>query len=177
MLNCPNSIIKRKRAGVVPFCPKEEKILLMYRQRQGIAYYVICGGGVEKGESYLQAAKRELFEETELRVKKLYPLCFLKNGDKQSPEAGLKGKTEQTPLCSLKSNDKQSPYKEVKYFYTLCNDTPQLTIKGEELLRSSPQNVYIPSWIPVKDLNSLNISPLEVKEKLIAFFRNIKENS
>lgn len=144
------TLVRRKRAGVVPFCRAENKILLMYRQRQGDTYYVVCGGGVEKGESYSQAAKRELFEETGLEVKKLYPLCRLKSGDKQSV------------------------YKEAKYFYAFCDEAVQLTIKGEELLRSSPQNVYIPSWIPVGVLANLNILPLEAKEKLITFFKNFK---
>src|SRR3990167_8874415 len=46
----------------------DDKILLLYRFKNGKEYYVFPGGGVEDGESTIRAAVREAKEETGLDV-------------------------------------------------------------------------------------------------------------
>ena len=57
----------RIRAGVVLI--EDNKVALIERQRAGLHYYAFPGGGVDNGESYEQAAVREMEEETGLQVK------------------------------------------------------------------------------------------------------------
>jgi ADP-ribose pyrophosphatase YjhB (NUDIX family) len=47
---------------------REGKILLIHRFKEGREYWVIPGGGVEEGESLETALKREMIEETGLKI-------------------------------------------------------------------------------------------------------------
>ncbi|WP_236712667.1 NUDIX hydrolase [Peribacillus muralis] len=46
----------------------KDKVALIRRCREGTAYYVFPGGGIEKAETPEQAAKREAFEELGVKV-------------------------------------------------------------------------------------------------------------
>ncbi|KMM39481.1 NUDIX hydrolase [Guptibacillus hwajinpoensis] len=56
----------RNRAGVV--IVRNRDVALIKRVKNGETYYVLPGGGVEYGESYEQAAKREAYEELGVTV-------------------------------------------------------------------------------------------------------------
>lgn len=60
---------RRKRATVIVDYP--EGILLVSHSRHGKPTYMLPGGGLKKGEKSLDAAKRELYEETGLHVSKI----------------------------------------------------------------------------------------------------------
>lgn len=47
---------------------RDGKILLIHRFKQGAEYYVFPGGGVEEGETWEEALKREMLEETGLAL-------------------------------------------------------------------------------------------------------------
>ncbi len=51
------------------------KLLLIHRLRQGDEYWVFPGGGVEEGESWEQALRREMREETGLELRSYRLLC------------------------------------------------------------------------------------------------------
>ncbi len=46
----------------------DDKILMIHRKRDGEVYYVVPGGGVEEGETVVEAAYRETDEETGLVI-------------------------------------------------------------------------------------------------------------
>ena len=51
------------RAGVLIYHPKLNSILTIYRYKNGQHYYVLSGGQIEKSESPIEAAIREIKEE------------------------------------------------------------------------------------------------------------------
>ena len=66
---------RRKRATAV--IETDEGILLVSHSKQGESTYMLPGGGIKKGESYIAAVTREVYEETGLsasEVKYLFDL-------------------------------------------------------------------------------------------------------
>lgn len=126
----------KKRAAVI--LNAENEILLLHRIRHGAEYWVIPGGGMEKGESVTKCAIRELKEELKCEVheNQLVFLCELEN----------QGREETYYWCNI----------EKKYF----------VISGEEADRSNQDNIYIPTWVQVDELVNINLKP-DVLKKLI----------
>lgn len=71
---------------------RDDEILMVFHQGASRSYWTLPGGGVEEGETPLQAVVREVEEETGLRVQVVRPLfddpfstgqcrCFLVRGD------------------------------------------------------------------------------------------------
>jgi len=56
------------RERVSLFIVRNGQILMMRRRRNGRLYHVFIGGGIEPGESLVQAAHREAKEETSLDI-------------------------------------------------------------------------------------------------------------
>ena len=48
------------RAGILIYHPKLNSILTVYRYKNGQHYYVLSGGQIEKRESPIEAAIREI---------------------------------------------------------------------------------------------------------------------
>ena len=130
------------RAGVIIYNPFLDKILLIHRWKNGQEYFVIPGGTIEPGEKPLEAALREMKEEVDLTF----------SADQ---------------LCTAFSLNNQG--KEEYYFYAeLCTvETP--LIQGEELERSSLQNIYQPEWVSLQDIYSHNLRPESLKSLLLEF--------
>lgn len=79
----PETCIQPDYLQLVTVAPVwEEKILLIHRQSEPFTgMYSIPGGHKEKDESYEEAARRELSEETGIRANKLVPLTiFIDHG-------------------------------------------------------------------------------------------------
>lgn len=127
---------------MIIYNPFLDKILLIHRWKNGQEYFVIPGGTIEPGEKALEAALREMKEEVDL--------SFFAD-----------------QLCTAFSLNNQS--KEEYYFYAeLCTvETP--LIQGEELERSSLQNIYQPEWVSLKDIYSHNLRPESLKSLLLEF--------
>lgn len=121
----------RKRAAII--IEKNNQILLIFRYKNGREYFVIPGGGIKAGESALEAAIREIKEETALEVFDVRPFWQFNN----------QGKEEY-------------------YFYT-DNFLGTPCFGGPELKKISEDNVYRLTWIPLNQLNDINLMPQALK--------------
>ena len=125
----------RNRAGIILWCESKKRVLLIKRIKNNDVYYVVAGGGVNEGESFEVAAKRELYEETGICAKKTRELVGL------TTDRGYE-----------------------KYYISTVPDTYDVTILGEELERQSESNRYIPEWVSLDKLNEVNLFPAELKK-------------
>ncbi len=56
---------------------KKNELLLVNHQKNGKSYWLFPGGGVEYGETFEKALKRELKEELSLKIKKIKNFVFI----------------------------------------------------------------------------------------------------
>ncbi|WP_158661723.1 NUDIX domain-containing protein [Enterococcus timonensis] len=137
----------RLRSRVILYNKERNSILLIKRQKKGEKYLVVPGGGVNPGEKDEQAAIREIHEELgwQLIVNQLKLLFFVEEGSEIQ-----------------------------KYFLyqTEISTTPQ--IKGEEAIRASADNQYVPIWVNIEQLGQINLVPSSAKERLIHYFYQIR---
>lgn len=119
----------RIRAAAVVI--SEGKLLVMHRRRGDRTYAVLPGGGIEEGESVQDAVLRELREETGLRGRPGALLPVRIDADAESPALYL----------------------------TVHVDGTELQLGGPEQERADPQNVYRPAWVPLAEVDSLDLVP------------------
>ncbi|MGI8420040.1 MAG: NUDIX domain-containing protein [Candidatus Levyibacteriota bacterium] len=124
-------------------------VLLMERMSTGKEYFTFPGGGVEDDETVEQAVIREVKEETSLEVK-IEKLIY-----KHFYNDNFKGRSNQ-------------------YFY-LCSyisGVPMLGEANEKEEMKLGKEFYKPQWMPVSQLSSLLLYPLEIKDWLIEDINN-----
>ncbi|MGN7386355.1 NUDIX hydrolase [Sporosarcina sp. SAFN-015] len=114
-----------------------DKIVLIKRNRDGEEYYVFPGGGIEKGESPEQATIREAFEELGVRIDVIKCLGTVE----------FKGKQH--------------------YFISKIVGGEFGTGQGEEYEENRNRGIYEPMWIPISELDSLDVRPMEIAKILI----------
>jgi 8-oxo-dGTP diphosphatase len=120
------------------------RILLMYRINKGNEYYVLPGGGMEKNENAKDTVRREIEEETTVKV--------TVNNLIQNFITG-KGQTNEIYNCDYLSGE------------------PQLSPGSPEISRMEKGNqTYKPLWVSFSDLKKLNIYPPEAKDFLTKHF-------
>jgi 8-oxo-dGTP diphosphatase len=137
------SPLRRNRAG--GFIVREGQndqleVLLMrrYRVERG-EYFVVPGGSVEDGEDILQAAERELHEETNVSFR-LESLLY----QSRNPRSGRIG----------------------HYFLARwLSGEPHLG-DGPERDRSNPVNVYAPTWVLMAQVKEIPLFPSIIRERL-----------
>jgi len=130
--------IKPKRQRVAVIIIHQQKILLLYRYKNGRTYYVIPGGGVEPGETIDQTALREIKEETNLDISLHHKLWAYDN----------KGHLE--------------------HYFLAAEFSGTLQLGGPELAHQSPQNIFRPEWIPLAQLANVPLLPEAIKNRIIA---------
>lgn len=123
----------RRRAGVL-LCV-DGTIALIRRERDGHCYYLVPGGGVEPGESDVDAAVREAREELGLEVECSSLLA----------EVTFNGKTQ-------------------AYFLAHVVGGTFGTGNGEEMASSatSTRGSYTPVWVSFDDLQTIDARPMEL---------------
>ena len=101
---------------------------------------MIPSGGVESGETAVQAAQREIQEELgwSFSKKQLQPAFTFRNGHRLEI-----------------------------YFRATISHTSTPMIQGEEALRSHAQNLYQPEWLDIEAICGLNLRPSGLKNLLL----------
>ncbi|MEK3765997.1 NUDIX hydrolase [Solibacillus sp. FSL K6-4121] len=131
----------RDRGSVVII--ENDKVGLIKRIRDGSVYYVFPGGGIEKGETPEEAAKREAFEE--LGVEVMVNEC----------------------LAKIEYNGTQY------FFLSEIINGTFGTGQGEEYTdKERTRGIYLPIWIDINMLSSFNVKPREVSFKVQSFFKS-----
>ncbi|TIC81003.1 AAA family ATPase [Nocardioides sp. GY 10127] len=118
-----------------PGDPTGPAVLVVLRRRHGTSYAVLPGGGVEPGESVPEAAARELREETGVEAVVRDRLACLEHPDRRAHYLRLE------PLESART----AP-----------------TLSGPEV--STVTNLYRPAWVPVADLDAVDLRPVEARD-------------
>jgi len=124
-----------------------DNFLVMDRNKFGHKYMALIGGKVEANETPIQAVIREVKEETTLDVTN--PRLVIVE------DAGDVFGTHYIYLCDYSGGGISLEPSSTEY-------------KINEL----GQNLYKPMWINKNDLASVNLLPVELKEKLIEFLEN-----
>ncbi len=131
----------RNRAGIILWCKSKRKLLLIRRIKNNKTYWVVPGGGVETGESFETAARREVYEE----------IGFISDNIEEFVTIYVEDACE-------------------KYFLATVDDTFEFVIQGEEAGRCNELNQYIPEWISIDELGSIKLLPFQLKEHCYEHF-------
>ncbi len=115
---------------------ENDKILLLRRVKNDIEYWVIPGGGVEKGETEIEALKREMKEETGFDVE-VGEYSFENNHD------GM------TSRC-----------------YLIKSWDGELCLGGPEKMQMNGSNQYFLEWVKIEELDKINVFPKNLHEVL-----------
>ena len=137
----------RNRASAVIL--KDDKILLIKRVKPEREYFIFPGGGVDMGESFEDAVKREVKEELCLDVKKCISLFSIEN-------LGV------PPFITAHTGNRNEHYFLIEKYVGIPK------IGGPEKERATKENQYHIAWLSIEELKkSPNIFPQEGVEKLI----------
>lgn len=121
---------------------KDDRLLVMHRNKFGTEYETLPGGNVEVGESPESAVVRELLEETSVTI-----------GDKRLvfvEEAGDPYGTQFVYLCTYVSGE------------------PMLAPNSEEaFINKLGDNLYEPKWVRIADLPNLPFLSEKLKAKIM----------
>lgn len=126
------------RQRVTLLIVRDEKLLVIRRWRNGRSFIVIPGGGVEDGETLLQAACREAQEETNLMI---------------TPGICAWSRQFTTPT----GNGDTLEQIEHAYLITKFTGTPRLN--PDEFPHLSPDNHYQLDWITLAELHQTSTYP------------------
>jgi 8-oxo-dGTP diphosphatase len=121
---------------------ENNRVGLIKRIREGNVYYVFPGGGIENGEAPVNGAKREALEELGVEVKVINCIAEVE-------------------------------FHETQYFFlSEIIDGEFGTGQGEEYIdENRNRGTYLPMWIDLDKLSSIDVKPKEVALKVQALFK------
>lgn len=156
--NHSNSVMESKlRKRVSAVILKDGKILLIRRVKPDQEYFVFPGGGVDGGESLLEALSREVREELSLEVKKQKFLFSLENLVIPAMITIHKGNQDE-------------------YYFLIEEYTGVPLIGGSERARMNEQNQYYVVWLGLKEMGTVgNVFPKKGVIKLLSFLKHQKD--
>jgi 8-oxo-dGTP diphosphatase len=136
----------RKRVTLFVVDTIEDRILMIHRHRDGREYYIVPGGGVEEGETEIEAAYREADEETGLEIE-LGELLWKR------------------PFSTPMSNGTIIDQMEYAYLVTQFNGTPRLS--GPEFERQTDTNIYTLEWMSLAEFPNQVVYPSGMNKALL----------
>lgn len=118
------------RERVSLYIYKNGRLLVFKRVREDGIHHVAIGGGIEPGESIIDAARREAKEETNYDIV-LGPRLWVRELENEHRE----------------------------HAYLVTEFSGELTLGGPELERQTPTNRHIFQWVPLHELPQLDLYP------------------
>ena len=129
----------RDRGSVI--IVEKDKVALIKRIRDNSIYFVFPGGGIEKGETPEEGAKREAYEELGVEVK--INEC----------------------LAKIEYNGTQH------FFLTEIINGTFGNGQGEEYTdKERARGIYLPMWVDIKMLSCIDVKPKEIALKVQSLF-------
>jgi 8-oxo-dGTP diphosphatase len=126
---------------------RDEKLLVMHRNKFGTEYYTLPGGNIEVGESPEEALLRELQEETMVKVDSPKFVILEHSGDPYGDQYIFK--------CNYVSGE------------------PQLSPDAEEVaINKLGRNLYKPMWLSMIDLQTSSFVSEDLKKLVIKYHNN-----
>lgn len=134
-------IVQKLAAGA--YILKDGKVLTLKRTFPDVVYWAFPGGGVEEGETEVEAVERECFEETSVKIK--VGKFYFKQIFRES--------INNFYLCEYVSGE------------ALKGDGPEYSdtysiYKGE----------HDPEWLEMRELEKYDLRPNELRDKIIIEF-------
>lgn len=132
---------QKMRARIVIYNENINSILLIHRIKNKRDYWVIPGGGAQNSETPCQTAIREINEELQMKFK-VNDISY---------------------IFDINEKERQ------KIYFAKTDSIYTPNISGEEAMRSSNNNIYIPTWINITILDKINLQPKEALKKIENF--------
>lgn len=133
------------RQAVRAIVVKDDKLLVMSRNKFGHKYYALIGGGIDPGETAEFALRREVKEEASLRLGRVQ-LVFVE-------ETGQPYGTQYVFWCEYVGGE------------------PVLQPDSDEAkIHNMGKNLYQPVWLPLNQLASAPFMSSELKQELVEAF-------
>lgn len=126
---------------------KNNELVVMHRNKFGMEYYSLPGGGVDLGETPESALYREIDEETSITISNPKLIII--------EDAGYMYGIQYIFLCQYERGEPN-----------LSTDSPEAQITKDG------KNIYQPMWIAIDKIPDINLLPTELKPIIINGFQN-----
>lgn len=121
---------------------RDDKILVMRRNKFGQEYYILVGGGVDAGETLEQALAREIQEETGFRLL-------------------------QSTLVFTESHEDMYGHQYI-YLCEVEGTVPALAETSDEAhIHALGKNLYTPRWMPINELAGVPFRTPELQQAIL----------